>query len=175
MRPTPLVTRARAFAINRHAGQTYGDEFPYVVHLQAAVSVGIRFQFTSERSMCGLWLHDTVEDTQTTYEELVTLFGQDVADDVVSLSEPKGGNRAWRHEQTYPKIAARGPFAVGIKLADRIANVESGGSKVKMYLKEHGLFKHHIYIKNIPPTQDGGILGSILQMQSHLDDLIAEV
>lgn len=172
---TPLVKRARAFAIKRHAGQTYGDEFPYALHLAFVESVGVRFDFTSERSLCGFWLHDTMEDTPTEYEELVALFGQAIADDVAALTEPKGGNRAWRHEQTYPKIAERGPFAVGLKLADRIANVEAGGSKVKMYLKEHKVFKEYIYIKDIPPTQDGGIYGSILRMQTHLDDLIAEV
>lgn len=172
---TQLVKRARAFAVKRHDGQRYGEEFPYALHLQMVESVGIRFDFTSERSMCGFWLHDTLEDTQTNYEELVTLFGQDIADDVAAVTKPKDKPRELVNEYTFSKIAAHGVFAVGLKLADRIANVESGGSKTKKYVKEHSVFKHYVYIKDIPTTQDGGIYGSILRLQMHLDDLIAEV
>jgi guanosine-3',5'-bis(diphosphate) 3'-pyrophosphohydrolase len=171
----PKVQLAKRFAFNAHKGQTYGDEFPYIIHLQAVESVMLRFGIYNTEYLCGAWLHDTLEDTQATYEELASFFGEAVAENVAAVTEPKGGNRKSRYEQTYPRIKARGIPAVIIKLADRIANVETSGKKVGMYRKEHAEFKHWVYIKDIPATQQGGELGTIKAMQEHLDNLLVQV
>lgn len=158
-----LLENARRFANKAHKGQTYGEEFPYQVHLQAVESVLLRFDITGELLRAVAWLHDTLEDTTTTYEDLVTFFGKEIADTVADLTEPKGGNRAWRHEQTYPRIA-RNEKAIIVKLADRIANVEAGGNKTGMYRKEHASFKRHLIGYSENPI--------VKAMWEHLDSIL---
>jgi len=175
-----LLQRAKAFAIKAHGTQTYGDEFPYAIHLQAVDSVILRFfsyrsELVTALRICA-WLHDVREDTTATYEELVSFFGEGVANCVEAVTEPKGGNRKWRHEQTYPRIVAYGDNAIILKLADRIANVESGGKMVQMYRKEHAEFKSMLYRTDIPDTEDpDSFYGAMIRMQNHLDDLLVKV
>jgi (p)ppGpp synthase/HD superfamily hydrolase len=141
---TDLVKRAKEFAKVHHAGQKYGGEFDYFAqHLQVTESVLLRFGIADEYLRCGAILHDVLEDTGATYEEVEMYFGDRVAKMVSALTEPKGGNRKWRHEQTYPRIRVN-QDAIIVKLADRIANVEANGDKVGMYKKEHADFKKEV-------------------------------
>lgn len=131
---------ARRFAILYHGDQKYGGEFPYAIHLQAVESVLLRFNLDDEELRMMAWLHDVLEDTPATYEEVLARFGGRIADCVSRITLPKGGNRAWRYEQQYPQINAS-LDAVTIKVADRIANIESGGKLYEMYRKEHVVFR----------------------------------
>lgn len=165
-----LLDRAWKFAINAHGDQKYGNEFPYRLHLLFVVKTLKEFGFTNVAILATGVLHDTLEDTQATYEELVTFFGVIIADSVAALTEPKGGNRKWRHEQTYPRTA-QNTYAIIVKLADRIANVEVGGSKVGMYRKEHAFFKHSLYGKDTALCY----ADQISRMWNHLDNLLVQV
>lgn len=123
--PTPDPQAARAFAIERHGDQRYGDGAPYSTHLAAAVEVLHRFGYGDDPQLvCAAWLHDVVEDTPTTRDEVAAYFGDEVAALVWAVSNEPGKNRAERASKTYPKIAAT-PRAIIVKLADRIANVEA--------------------------------------------------
>lgn len=158
------IKRAELLAKTAHRGQRYG-EFSYLVHLQAVVAVLLRYGIKDHIMLCAGWLHDTLEDTATTYEDLELFFGTRLADIVGAVTEPKGGNRAWRHSQTYPRTR-NNPEAVIIKLADRIANVEAGGNKVGMYRKEHAVFKKYLYYDALSPVPE---------MWNYLDDLLVQV
>lgn len=89
------------------------------------------------------WLHDTIEDCAITYNDLKQEFGEFIADCVYDLSNELGKNRKERHEKTAPKIA-KNPFAVYVKLCDRIANMEysisTGSSMAKKYYAERDEF-----------------------------------
>jgi len=158
------VQLAKRFAIKAHGDQKYGDEFPYAMHLQAVESVLIRFGFIEDEVLrCGAFLHDVLEDTFVQYEEIEVFFGSEVASIVSLLTEPKGGNRQWRHEQTYPKIR-NNENAVILKLADRIANIEAGGKKIQMYEKEYLYFRKSLCDEH--HSKD------IQKMWSYLDSLL---
>ncbi len=95
------------------------------------------------------WLHDTLEDTPTTYYEmLVSKFGKETADIVWAVTSEPGENRADRFRKTAPKIHSN-KKALIVKLADRIANTEaslqSNPNLYKMYLKEFPVFKELLY------------------------------
>lgn len=174
--PSTLVDRARKFAVTAHGNQKYGDEFPYLLHLTLVEGVLLRFGITDPAMRCGANLHDVLEDTPTKPETLRTLFGDRITDMVERVTEPKGGNRKWRHEQTYPRIATS-QDAVALKLADRIANVEAGGRLTSMYAKEHAEFKRVLqrrpdYIMYTPLLIDEAIIEA---MWSYLDDLFVEL
>jgi (p)ppGpp synthase/HD superfamily hydrolase len=134
-----LLLRARAFASRRHAAQTYDDR-PYTVHLDAVVFELCSFGVDDPDVLAAAYLHDTLEDTDTTYVELVAKFGEPVARLVLAVTDEPGRNRAERHANTYPKIA-REPGATCLKLADRLANTKQSGqhnpSLLAMYRKEH--------------------------------------
>lgn len=158
---------ARDYAIKAHDGQLYGKEFPYKMHLQAVVSVLFRFGVETPLRIQVAWLHDTLEDTLATFEDLLTFFGTEVADVVARLTEPKGGNRRWRHDQCYPNITVNEDARI-VKLADRIANVEAGGHLVGMYRKEHAEFKMILWRPAVASETE-------LAMWMHLDSLLIKV
>ena len=73
------------------------------------------------------WLHDTVEDTPATFEEIEREFGADVAalvKELTDVSRPGDGNRAARKAIDREHTAAASPRAKTIKLADIIDNCE---------------------------------------------------
>jgi guanosine-3',5'-bis(diphosphate) 3'-pyrophosphohydrolase len=157
------IANARRYAVRAHGNQTYGDEFPYHLHLQAVESVMLRLGILDFEMRMAAWLHDVLEDTDATYEELELYFGTRVAQMVAAVTEPKGGNRKWRHEQTYPHIRGNTDATV-LKLCDRIANVESSGHKAWMYVKEHDEFKKALYLK-----------GEHEELWAHLDGVLIEL
>lgn len=95
----------------------------YVAHLIADVG-GID---DSETLQCAI-LHDTVEDTQTTYEELVDAFGSAVADLVMEVTDDKSLPKTERKRLQVEHSPHLTPKAKVVKLADKIANIQDVGS-----------------------------------------------
>jgi guanosine-3',5'-bis(diphosphate) 3'-pyrophosphohydrolase len=112
---------ARTFAVAAHGAQKYGDQ-PYQAHLSAVVQVLADFGYFGEWAEAG-WLHDTLEDTHTNRNDLLGIFGLEVISLVWAVTGI-GANRKERNADIYRKCAEY-PRAVVLKLADRIANVES--------------------------------------------------
>jgi guanosine-3',5'-bis(diphosphate) 3'-pyrophosphohydrolase len=143
-----LEARARTFAQQAHAGQRYGDFDFLEGHLGRVVSTLHKFGEDDPVLLAAAWLHDTVEDTQITVEDIKAAFGDDVADLVWRLTDETDGNRKERHHQTHLKIRGR-TEAVRIKLADRIANVETSIEQRThlrgMYRAEHEMFQTDLY------------------------------
>lgn len=131
---------ARRFAEERHAAQRYG-EHPYSVHLAAVRAVLEDFGHGGALGVAA-WLHDAVEDTGTTREEIAERFGAEVAALVWAVTGV-GQSRKNRNASAYEKIR-RTPGAAILKLADRIANVEASRSrldKLRMYQQEAADFE----------------------------------
>lgn len=136
-----LTTEARKFAIEAHGAQMYGD-YPYWVHLLQVATI---LEMTSGRSrytVPAAWLHDVLEDTDTSREDLLEYFPEDVVQLVEAVTNDfsiKG--RKERHKEVYPRIKALGHDAVILKFADRLANVTASlhnenFDKLKMYVDE---------------------------------------
>lgn len=110
------VRKALKFAANKHAGQfRKGTDIPYLVH---PVEVGLYLQNLgmSHDTIIAGYLHDTLEDTDTTYDELKYTFGEKVADVVLELTEVSK-KRALKKAESYS------PEAVKVKTADLMCNV----------------------------------------------------
>jgi (p)ppGpp synthase/HD superfamily hydrolase len=129
--PAPVLHRlgrAYAFAAERHAGQTRPAGEPYMEHLLQVVQVLV--EGAGERDgdlLCAALLHDTVEDTATTVEELARVFGPRVAELVGWVTQPTPADPADRAEarQAYLRhLADAPPAALTLKLADRLSNVQ---------------------------------------------------
>ena len=147
-----FVEEARDFAIKRHGEQLYGNE-PYIVHLDHVHEVGLRFGTTIEEQ-CADCLHDILEDTDCSFEEIWYEFGWYVAHLVFLVTDEDGDNRKERKRRTYPKIRSNSD-AIKLKLRDRIANVESSKQNnpglFQMYKQEHEEFltELHISVSNL--------------------------
>lgn len=143
-----LVERAKKFATAAHAaiGQTRKYTFePYIVHPAEVVSIVASVPHTDEM-LAAAWLHDTVEDTGATIDEIRAAFGEEVAELVgwlTDISQPEHGNRAIRKAMDRAHSAAAPAAAQTIKLADLISNtksiVEHGKGFAKIYLEEKRL------------------------------------
>lgn len=164
--PPDLVSAAISLAVRAHHGQTYADK-PYVGHLASVVNNLHLFGIQSEPMIAAAWLHDSVEDTSVTIEDVKRTCGNAVAELVYAVTNEPGKNRKERNARTYPKILAV-PGAVAIKLADRIANVEScwatRDSKLFMYQREYRDFRNALREDN-PEFAVGS-------MWDHLDELL---
>jgi (p)ppGpp synthase/HD superfamily hydrolase len=167
--PAPDPRAARRFAAHAHEGQRYGDG-PYTTHLDDVATVLADHHCDAAVVTAG-YLHDTLEDTRTTPEELAAAFGPRVRRTVELVTDKPGRNRRERHEATYPAIAmaaASGEHdATEVKVADRIANLRRSlagdAGRLRMYLKEHDRFRE---LLRRPGVADG--------LWATLDALVAE-
>jgi len=119
-----LVMKAALFAEEQHRGQVrkYTNE-PYIVHpMNIARLVGLHTN--DPHVICAALLHDTVEDTNTTHNEIFKLFGIRVHEMVVALTDVglEAGNRATRKEINNTRIINSSSDVHLIKIFDIIDN-----------------------------------------------------
>ena len=123
-----LVSEAADFAARRHTGQQRkgrGNE-PYVNHLaEVANLLAMATDRTDAELVAAGWLHDTVEDTATTREELAQKFGERVAALVVELTDDMTLPKAERRQKQIVDARRKSPGAKLIKIADKISNIRA--------------------------------------------------
>ncbi len=141
------TTAIRTYAIEKHGDQRYG-EHPYVHHLDMVYEESLSHGLTPIVSVAS-FLHDVIEDTDVTYDDLVKEFGcTDLADLVQRVTDEPGANRKERKAATYPKIK-ESEDAIALKLCDRISNVRSciedkNEGLLEMYKNEHHEFSEKL-------------------------------
>jgi (p)ppGpp synthase/HD superfamily hydrolase len=140
------IKHALAFATAAHAGQkrkyTNAD---YIVHPMAVAEL-VSLNGGDEDQVIAAYLHDTIEDTDVTYEDVYQTFGADVAalvwelTDRFTTEEYPNHNRAQRKVWETERLAKVSPRAKLIKLCDMIDNtetiVEHDPNFAKVYLGE---------------------------------------
>jgi (p)ppGpp synthase/HD superfamily hydrolase len=123
-----LVSRAADFAARCHAGQRRkgSAKEPYLNHL---AEVAEMLAFATDGGDAALvaagWLHDTIEDSDTSRDDLVDRFNEDVASLVVECTDDISLPRAQRKRHQVEHAPHLTPRARMIKLADKISNVRS--------------------------------------------------
>lgn len=151
-----IIKKAKEFAYKAHneINQTYASIYPYTYHLDLAVEVGYEFLYLIEKKehsevIAGIYLHDTLEDTLYTYNDLKKVVGLVPAEYSYALWNNKGRNRDERADFAYYSGIRDYKHATFIKLCDRIANIRygesTGSSMFKKYKKEHDHFKASLY------------------------------
>lgn len=123
-----MFEEALKFATKAHRNQKrrYTGE-PYIVH-PIAVSELVRTVSHTEEMLAAAVLHDVVEDTEHTLEEIRENFGEEVANLVFFLtdvSRPEDGNRATRKEMDALHYAKGPSESQTIKVADLIDNTKN--------------------------------------------------
>ena len=120
-----VYIKAYRFAAEAHNGQLYpGTNLPYLMHL-SLVSMEVVGVLSAESGhdgdlaiQCAL-LHDTIEDTDITYAQLVSEFGANVADGVKSLSKDPTIEKSYQLPDSLERICLQPNEIWMVKLADR--------------------------------------------------------
>lgn len=124
---SPRLENAIRIACQYHDGQhrKEHDRLPYVSHVFSVAALVSNF-INDEDVIIAALLHDTVEDTKMTYEELEELFGEHVRTLVENVSEPKE-NPSWqsRKEEYLKKLEEGSLYALLIAACDKIHNMQS--------------------------------------------------
>ena len=120
------VISAISFAADKHRNQRRKDieSSPYINHPIALANIlANEAGIEDEKVLVAAILHDTIEDTETTTQELADLFGDDVTAIVLEVTDDKSLPKAERKRlqvEHAPTISRRAKL---VKLADKIANL----------------------------------------------------
>lgn len=120
-----MINKAIIFSVKKHLGQKRKDGSPYFVHpLRVSLSIENEIE-----KVCAL-LHDTVEDTNTTVEEIEEIFGNEVAS-IIELLTHKNGESYLE----YINNIKTNEVAKAVKIADILDNLSDSPSQhaVKKY------------------------------------------
>jgi len=126
----PLFERAYAFAAQHHQGQTRSSGEPFIVHPLAVAGILADMGMDPETVIAGL-LHDVVEDTDASIEDVREQFGQgiaDLVDGVTKLGQIAYENKEERQAESLRKMLlamAKDIRVIIIKLADRLHNLRT--------------------------------------------------
>jgi len=125
------VFEALEFAAHKHRDQRRKDPeaSPYINHPIALAHILWGAGVEDPVVITAALLHDTVEDTETTEEELVEHFGRNVASVVMEVTDDKNLEKAERKALQIEHAPHLSREAKLVKLADKISNVRDVGSK----------------------------------------------
>lgn len=128
---TDLLDRAIVFAVQAHHNtERRGKGFPYIVHPLEAVEI-VATITADQELLAAAALHDTIEDTDVTYEQLSTAFGKRVADLVRSESDQftAGVSEAdsWhdRKQAAIDRLTAATHDAKIVAMGDKLSNMRA--------------------------------------------------
>lgn len=127
---TKLIQRAYNYALLKHGNQQRKSGEPYIIH-PTNVAYTIAELGLDEQTICAALLHDVVEDTETTYEDIKKEFGLEIADMVDGVTKLKQIQHASIEEnqvENYRKMflaMGKDIRVIIIKLADRLHNMRT--------------------------------------------------
>jgi len=149
------VYKAAIYAFRKHneVNQSF-DGKSYVFHLEGVVNVAKEFADILpaqdvDEVLIGCWVHDLIEDTHETYNDIKNILGEVAAEYSYALANEKGRNRAERANAKYYSGIKNYAHATFVKLCDRYFNSKyskmKGSSMFKKYKSEFPEFKTKLY------------------------------
>ena len=129
-----LITKAFNFANQAHAGVKRRSGEPYIMHPIAVAEIVCKEIGLGSTSICAALLHDVVEDTEYTVEDIRNMFGDKIAQIVDGLTKISGGifgDQASAQAENFRKLLltmSDDIRVILIKIADRLHNMRTLGS-----------------------------------------------
>lgn len=131
---TEIITKAFNFANQAHKGIKRRSGEPYIMHPLSVAKIVCNEIGLGSTSICSALLHDVVEDTDYTVEDIENLFGPKIAQIVDGLTKLSGGifgDRASAQAENFKKLLltmSSDIRVILIKIADRLHNMRTLGS-----------------------------------------------
>ena len=125
-----LIDKAYRFAEEKHGDQRRASGIPYILHPTSVACILAELGMDTE-SVAAALLHDVVEDTPVTLEEIISMFGQEIAeliDGVTKLGKIPYSSREEQQAENIRKMLiamAKDIRVIIIKLADRLHNMRT--------------------------------------------------
>ena len=120
-----LVLQAAAFAAEKHRllRRKDAEASPYINHPIQVAYILVRADVEDPVVLASALLHDTIEDTETTHDELEIVFGHEIANIVVECSDNKSLTKLERKQAQIDHAGHLSKRAKLVKIADKISNV----------------------------------------------------
>jgi GTP diphosphokinase / guanosine-3',5'-bis(diphosphate) 3'-diphosphatase len=163
-----LISCAADFAAERHKDlrRKGAGGAPYVNHLaEVARLLAVATDGADAELVAAGWLHDTVEDTATSRDELASRFGEDVASLVMEVTDDKSLPKQERKRLQVEKTPKKTPRAKMIKLADLTSNL-------RQFPESWEKQRIHEYLEWATKVA-AGCRGVNPQLERHFDQTIA--
>ena len=131
---------------HRKTNHYYDRYLPYEFHLNMVAQVARDYQHLVSHTVAEIVIlaaygHDLIEDTRVSYNDVREVLGVEVADIIYAVTNEKGKTRKERANEKYYAGIRDTPYAVFVKLCDRIANVQyskmTKSRMFEMYKKEN--------------------------------------
>lgn len=151
-----IIEKARQYAISCHSetNHKYNNE-PYEVHLKMVYVQAFKYRELvpenhRDNFLAAAWTHDVIEDCRQTYNDVRQSTNTEVAELTYALTNEKGRNRKERASDKYYEDMKSCPYAVLLKVCDRLANlqysIDTGSRMTEMYLRENPQFIDRLYV-----------------------------
>ena len=151
---------ARKFAISKHKGLKRKDcKTPYWRHLEKVVQNLQKIGVKDDSVLCAGWLHDTIEDTATDYDDIYEKFGKKCADMVASLTKDTRLAKPMREREYVIRLKRASIDAKIVKLCDVWANIaDLENTSYSFEKKKRQAKEKMVYLRAILPaiSKNGG-------------------
>ncbi len=147
---TELITRAFHFANQAHKGVKRLSGEPYIMHPLAVAQIACEEIGLGSTSICAALLHDVVEDTDYSVEDISNIFGAKIAQIVNGLTKISGGifgEKASAQAESFKKLLltmSDDIRVILIKISDRLHNMRTLGSQLPS--KQYKIAGETLYI-----------------------------
>lgn len=195
-----IIERAYSFASRAHQGVRRRSGEPYILHPIAVARIVISEFGLGSTSICAALLHDVVEDTEYTVEDLEASFGPKIARIVEGLTKISGGifgTRASLQAENFRKLLlsmSTDVRVVLIKMADRLHNMRTlgalrpekqfkiAGETLYIYAPladRLGLYKIKLELEDLAfkyehPARHAEIMNQVVRSAAHREELVEE-
>jgi (p)ppGpp synthase/HD superfamily hydrolase len=155
-----IYIKAYRFAAQAHLGQLLpGTDLPYLMHIsfvsmEIIAALGVEKELDGNLAVQCALLHDVIEDTQTSCEQVLMMFGASVAKGVLALSKDNSLVKPQQLGDSLTRIREQPREIWMVKLADRISNLQPPPThwtidKIRQYHTEAG--EIHTALKDASP------------------------
>ncbi|MBA3599899.1 MAG: HD domain-containing protein [Acidobacteria bacterium] len=172
MNDLPKLLEAINFAAKKHSTQKRkgADEQPYINHplevLNLLINVG---KIEDYNVLIAAVLHDTIEDTETTKEEITELFGADVGEMVLEVTDDKSLPKAERKQKQIEHAPHLSRGARYIKLGDKISNIRDVSENPPDGWSDERRLEYVEWGEKVI----GGLRGVNENLENYFDELVA--
>ena len=148
---TDLILRAKNFALERHKNQKRPDGItPFYQHLEGVVFRLKNLGVTNIETLSSAWLHDILEKSDTTFDEINDVFGNSISVTVLSLTKDPHLPKKDNEFQFVQQLKSASIEAKLIKLCDISANVKDiSNSPISKTQKNKQIRKLFHYLRTI--------------------------